>query len=78
MAKKRINNTDLIADFTWAELYITNIRENLKIQTQAAKKSSTSLALTEPAALLRQQLEGANRTVAELRKMVRSEPRRFN
>ena len=69
MAKKRINNSDLIADFTWAELYITKIRQNLKILTQAVKKSSTSPVLTEPAALLRQQLEGANRTAAELMKM---------
>lgn len=82
MAKKQINNTkliansDLIADLTWAELYINKIRENLKILTPAVKKTSMSTELAEPVTLLRRQLEGANRTAAALRKIVRPEPER--
>jgi hypothetical protein len=77
MTKKPINS-DLIADLTWAELYTAKIRETLKILTPAVKKISTRAEPLESAALLRQQLASANRTAAELRKMIGLEPRRTN
>jgi hypothetical protein len=77
VAKKAINS-NLVADLTWAELYTVKIRENLKILTPTVKKSPTSADLTENAALLRQQLESANRTVAGLSKKVGVEPHRSN
>jgi hypothetical protein len=69
VAKKKINS-DLVADLTWAELYTAKIRENLKILTPAIKKVSTTADLMQSAALLRQQLESANHTATELRKMI--------
>jgi hypothetical protein len=66
---KRAINRDLVADLTWAELYTTKIRENLKILTPAVKTTPTSAELTDSAALLRQQLESAHRTAAGLSKM---------
>lgn len=77
MAKKRINS-DVVADLTWAELYTAKIRKTLKILTPAVKNVETRAELMENAALLRQQLESANRTTAELRKMLSLEPRRTN
>jgi hypothetical protein len=75
VAKQRINS-DLIADLTWAELYTARIRESLKILTPVVKKTATKDEFTEGVARLRQQLESANRTAADLRKMLRVEPRR--
>ena len=66
---------DLVVDLTWADLYTANIRLDMKIFIRAVKKVSTSAELTESAALLRQQLEKANCTAAELRKMLGLEPR---
>jgi hypothetical protein len=60
-------STDLVADLTWADLYAGKIRQELKTLTPAAKKGSNSGELTTGAAKLRQQLEGAHRTVAELK-----------
>jgi hypothetical protein len=71
-------NSDLVADLTWAELYTGKIRENLKILTPAVKRTSMSPELLESTALLRLQLESANRTAAKLRKMIPPEPRRAN
>ena len=68
--------TDSVADLTWAELYARNIREHLKILSAVVKKIGTGHELTESAALLRRQLEGANRTTGELRKMTGVPPRR--
>jgi hypothetical protein len=48
-------------------LYAGKIRQELKTLTPAAKKGSNSGELTTGAAKLRQQLEGAHRTVAELK-----------
>ena len=64
-------NSDLVADLTWAELYITKIRENLKILIRAVKNTPTGVELNESAALLRQQLESAHGTAAKLRKTLR-------
>jgi hypothetical protein len=69
MTKKRIDS-DLVADLTWAELYTAKIRENLKVLTPAVKKKPTRTEALESAKLLRQQLESANRTANELRKMI--------
>jgi hypothetical protein len=70
--------TDLVADLTWAELYARNIREHLKILSPVVKKIETGHELTESAALLRRQLENANRTTGELNKMIGVTPRRLN
>src|SRR5260370_31864123 len=72
-----INQTahDLVVDLTWADLYTANIRLDMKIFIRAVKKVSTSAELTESAALLRQQLEKANCTAAELGKMLGDDPR---
>jgi hypothetical protein len=66
---KRIKN-DLVADLTWAELYLAKIQENLKILTPAVKSAPIGTGLTESAALLRHQLEDAHRTAGGLRKML--------
>jgi hypothetical protein len=73
---KKQSVSDLVADLTWAELYVRNIREDLKLVSPAAKKIGTGHELTEGAALLRRQLEGANRTTGALRKMTGVAPRR--
>ncbi len=63
----------LVADLTWADLYATSIRKDVKMLIPAVKKISTR-DLTESAVLLRQQLESAKCTTAELKKMTRLEP----
>jgi hypothetical protein len=69
---------DALADLTWAVLYAGRIRDNMIGLTPALRKTQTSAALTENAALLRLQLEGANRTSAKLREMSGLGPRRPN
>ena len=64
-----------LADLTWAVLYAGKIRENLKGLAPIFRKTQMSVELTEDAALLRQQLEGASRTSARLRKMSGLDPR---
>jgi hypothetical protein len=64
-----------LADLTWAVLYAGKIRENLKGLAPIFRKTQMNVELTEDAALLRQQLEGASRTSARLRKMSGLEPR---
>jgi len=61
----------LVADLTWADLYATSIRKDVKMLIPAVKKISTRVDLTVSAALLRQQLESAKGTTAELKKMTR-------
>jgi hypothetical protein len=73
---KKQSASGLAADLTWAELYARNIREDLKLLSPAVKKIETGHEVTESAALLRRQLEGANRTTGELRKMTGVPPRR--
>lgn len=73
---KKQSASGLVADLTWAELYARNIREDLKLLSPAVKKIETGHEVTESAALLRRQLEGANRTTGELRKMTGVPPRR--
>jgi hypothetical protein len=64
--------SDLVADLTWAQLYTAEIREGLKIVTPGVKRLPSGPELRESAALLRRQLESANRTIAKLRILVRS------
>jgi hypothetical protein len=66
---------DALADLTWAVLYAAKIRDSLKGLTPAFRKTRMITELTENAALLRLQLEGANRTSAKLRIMSGLEPR---
>ena len=66
---------DALADLTWAALYAGKIRDNLKGLTPVFRKTRTRTELTENAALLRLQLQGANRTSAMLRIMSGLEPR---
>jgi hypothetical protein len=73
---KKQPTSDLVADLTWAELYARNIRQDLKLLSPAVKKIETEHKVTESAALLRRQLEDANRTTGELRKMTGVAPRR--
>jgi hypothetical protein len=58
---------DLVADLTWADLYARGIRQDLNTLTPVVRKVSTSTQLTEVAAKLRDQLQGAHRTVAEVK-----------
>ncbi len=74
--KNELRSSDLIADLTWADLYARQIRQDLNMLTPAVRKVSTSAELTEVAARLRDQLEGAHRTMSELRTMTGSEPLR--
>jgi hypothetical protein len=73
---KKQSASDFVADLTWAELYARNIREDLKLLSPAAKKIGIRRELTQSAALLRRQLEDANRTTGELRKITGVPPRR--
>jgi len=65
---------DALADLTWAALYAGKIRDNLKGLTPVFRKNRMRTELTENAALLRLQLQGANRTSAMLRIMSGLEP----
>ena len=69
---KKQTAKDLVADLTWAELYTTEIRHELRLLTTAVKTIPTEPdpELTESAMLLRRQLESAKRTSAQLRTMV--------
>jgi hypothetical protein len=69
-------STNLMADLTWADLYAREIRQHLKVLTPAVKRISSSAELTEGTAKLREQLEVAHRTIAALRTMAGSDPRR--
>lgn len=69
---------DALADLTWAVLYAAKIRDNLKGLPTVFRKSRTGPALTERAALLRQQLHSASDTVDALRKMSGLGPPRPN
>ena len=69
---------DLMADLTWADLYARQIRKDLKDLTPTIRKVSNSTELVGSTAKLREQLEGAHRTIAELRTIAASDPRRSN
>ena len=73
-----IGRTNLMADLTWADLYARQIRKDLKQLAPAIRKVSNSTELVGNTAKLREQLQGAHRTIAELRTMAGSEPRRSN
>ncbi|MGC2305073.1 hypothetical protein [Candidatus Binatus sp.] len=60
-------SSDLLADLTWADLYARQIRKDLKQLTPAIRKVSQSTELIGSTAKLREQLQDAHRTIAELR-----------
>jgi len=60
-------SSNLIADLTWADLYARQIRKDLKQLTPTMRRVSNSNELVGSTAKLREQLEGAHRTIAELR-----------
>jgi hypothetical protein len=63
---------DTVADLTWANLYARRIRQDLSVLTPAVKKIAASGELAEIVAKLRKELEGAYRTIAELRILTES------
>jgi len=67
-----------MADLTWADLYARQICKDLKQLTPAVRRVSSSTELIGSTAKLREQLEGAHRTIAELRTIAGSEPHRSN
>ena len=69
---------NLMADLTWADLYARQICKDLKQLTPAIRKTSSSTELVGSSAKLREQLEGAHRTIAEIRTIAGSEPRQPN
>jgi hypothetical protein len=69
---------NLMADLTWADLYARQIRKDLKDLTPTIRKVSNSTELVSSTTKLREQLEGAHRTIAELRTIAASDPRRPN
>ena len=71
-------SSNLIADLTWADLYARQIRKDLKQLTPAMRRVSNSNQLVGSTAKLREQLEGAHRTIAELRTIAAPDPRRSN
>jgi hypothetical protein len=74
--KKDSPPSELVADLVWADLYASRIRKELKLLTPVVKKMTTGAGLEAGAAKLRQQLEGAHRTTAELKTMARPAARR--
>ena len=74
----RIGRTDLIADLTWADLYVRQIRKDLKQLTPAIRKASSSIKFVGRTSKLRDQLEGVHRTIVELITMAGSDQRRSN
>lgn len=64
---------DVVADLTWANLYARRIRQDLTVLTPAVKKIADSGELAEIVTKLRKELEGAHRTIAELRILTESE-----
>ncbi len=73
-----INRTNLMADLTWADLYARQICKDLKQLTPSMRKVSSSSELVGSTAKLREQLEGAHRTIAELKTIAGPDPRRSN
>ncbi len=60
--------SEVAAHLTWTRRYTTSIRKDLKILHPAMKKIAVTPELAGSAALLRRQLEGAHRTICELKK----------
>jgi hypothetical protein len=58
---------DVVADLTWAELYTSKVRKELKTLIPIIKKISVRPELVESAIVLRQQLENTNRTISDLK-----------
>jgi hypothetical protein len=69
---------NLMADLTWADLYARQIRKDLRQLTPAIRRVSNSTELVDSTAKLREQLEGAHRTIAELRTIAAPDSRRPN
>ena len=70
--------TSVSAHLTWAQLYVASILNDLKILTPAMKKITMTPELAGSAALLRRQLEGAHRTICELKKKLALKPTSFS
>ena len=66
---------NLMADLTWADLYARQIRKDLKQLTPAIRRVSNSNELVGSTTKLREQLERAHHTIAELRTMAAPAPR---
>jgi hypothetical protein len=66
---------NLMADLTWADLYARQIRKDLRQLTPAIRKVSSSNELVGSTAKLREQLEGAHHTIAQLRTIAGSDLR---
>ena len=75
---KEQTTSEVSAHLTWAQLYTTSIRNDLKILTPAMKKITMTPELAGSAALLRRQLEGAHRTICELKKKLALRPTSFS
>jgi hypothetical protein len=58
---------DVVADLTWAELYTTKIRKQIKSLIPIVKKLPIRPKLAQNAKQLRKELENTNGTVAGLR-----------
>ena len=65
--KHDLRSSDMVADLTWANLYARRIRQDLSVLTPAVKKIAASGELADVVAKLRTELEGAHRTIGELR-----------
>jgi hypothetical protein len=68
--RKQQSIKDILADLTWTELYITNIRNFLKLVIPSVRKITPPQEFIFAAARLRGQIQDANRTVAELRTII--------
>jgi hypothetical protein len=78
--KHDLRSSDMVADLTWANLYARRIRQDLSVLTPAVKRIPASSELAEIVAKLRKELEGAHRTIGELRALtetVRPSPRQI-
>jgi hypothetical protein len=69
--RKEQRTSEVSAQLTWAQLYTTSIRNDLKILTPAMKKIAVTPELSNGVALLLRQLEGAHRMIGELKKRSR-------
>src|SRR5260370_18661705 len=68
---KEQTTSEVSAHLTWAQMDTNSIRDDLKTLTTAMKKIAVTRELAGSAALLRRQLEGAHRTICELKKSSR-------
>jgi hypothetical protein len=55
---------DVVADLTWAELYASKLRKEIKALIPSVKKLPIRPELAQNAKQLRKELENTNRTIA--------------